>query len=84
MRIRVVPNAKVFSIQASREEIRVRVTSRPEKGAANKELLKQLSRVAGAEAVLVSGAKSHDKQIAFDGLSDEAALEKIKSAKFSR
>jgi len=80
MRIRVIPNAKIFSIEMTPAGIRVRLKSRPEKGAANKELLRELSRVTGARAHIAAGAKSRDKQVAFDGLSDEAALERMRIA----
>ncbi len=81
MRIRVIPNAKVFSIEASPEGIRVRIDAKAEGGGANRELLRKLGRVAGARAFLVRGARSREKVIAFDGLSDEEALEKMRESK---
>lgn len=79
MKIKVIPNSKVFSIEVSQDAVRVRLKGRAEKGRANKELLKEFSRVVGSKAFIVKGARSREKQLAFEGLSDEEALEKIKN-----
>jgi len=76
MKIRAVPNAKNFSIRKEESWV-ARVCAQAQDNKANKELLKQLSKIAGAKARLVKGAKSREKEIVFEGLTDEEAEKRL-------
>lgn len=63
MRVRVKPNTKSFSLKKENNEWVARVPAKPIKGAANKELLKRLSKKFNGKATLVKGVKSRIKEI---------------------
>lgn len=64
--IDVTPNASKFAISGYnswRERIEIRITALPQKGKANKEIIKQISKITGKKVDIVSGQKSHQKTI---------------------
>ena len=65
MKIRVIPNAKTFSLKEEDGAWVARVPAKPVGGAANKELWKQLSKKFGKKAHLTKGGKSRIKEVEF-------------------
>ncbi len=61
--MRVIPNAKTFSLKEKDGEWVARVPAKPVKGAANKELLKRLSKKFGGKARLAKGGKTRTKEV---------------------
>ncbi len=67
----VVPNAKKTSVEREGEVLRVHLAARPEKGKANKELVKVLAdyfSVKKSDVRIISGARSRSKKIQIIGL----------------
>jgi uncharacterized protein YggU (UPF0235/DUF167 family) len=77
MIIRVIPNARKFGIEILDGKIIARLKNIPAGNAANLELLSELKRITKARAFMQRGAKSRNKEIYFEGLSDEDALKII-------
>ncbi len=77
MKIRAIPNAKQFSLKKEGEAWVARIPAQAWGGKANKKLLALLSDAIGAKARLAKGAKSREKEIIFDGISDEEAEKKL-------
>ena len=64
--LKVVPNSSCFKIEefdAAKNELRVKVCSPPEKGKANKELLKKLQKVFDSKVEIIKGEKSNKKKV---------------------
>lgn len=62
--VAVVPKSCAFSILVKDGKLKVRLTSPPEKGEANAELVKGLSRALGGRAVrILSGQASRKKRL---------------------
>ncbi|MCD6398821.1 MAG: YggU family protein [Candidatus Aenigmarchaeota archaeon] len=85
IKIKVKPNSGKFKISLERDlngpYLRVWLKSQPEKGKANKELLKELKKVFG-EVEIVSGASSREKYIKVsNNIKIEEKLRKIESGK---
>ena len=59
------------------ERLLVEITSNPEKGSANKEILKELKKFFNREIELISGFKSKEKIVEINA-SKEEVFEKIK------
>lgn len=59
----VKPNQPKFSITVDGGEIAVSCTEEPEKGKANKEIIKELTRLFHTKVELVSGATSKQKRL---------------------
>lgn len=81
MRVVVVPNAKRFEIEQTADGLKIRLRSKPENNRANRELLVELKKRARVPVSLVSGAKSRQKTVAFEGLSDAQVLERIQKGR---
>jgi uncharacterized protein (TIGR00251 family) len=80
--ISVVTKSPKFSVSLKDGKIRIRLTSPPEKGEANAELVKELSRaLGGANVRILSGHTSRRKklEIGMDEGSWKAALAKLVS-----
>ncbi|MFH1750476.1 MAG: DUF167 domain-containing protein [Candidatus Micrarchaeota archaeon] len=73
MIIRVNPNARKFGIACRDGKIIVRVRSKAAENAANREMLSGLSKITGRKAILVFGARSREKKVAFIGMDDGEA-----------
>ncbi len=76
--ISVVPNSKKEGIFVEGDTIRVRVKAPADKGKANKEVIKRLSKLFGA-CEMVSGASSRKKTVFVDGATIHDALRAIES-----
>ncbi|MDP1552672.1 MAG: DUF167 family protein [Methanobacteriaceae archaeon] len=64
--IEVSPNAYKFQISGYnswREKIEIRIKSLPQKGKANKEIIKELSKLTKKEVEIISGLKNHQKTV---------------------
>ncbi|MEW5955206.1 MAG: DUF167 family protein [Candidatus Micrarchaeota archaeon] len=80
MKVRVVPRARKFGVTLKNAGVVARLMRPAAEGKANEELLERLRQIVGARPFLVRGAKSRDKEIAFEGVSDEEALKKISAS----
>ena len=79
--IEVSPNSKRFEISGFnvwRGEIEVRIASVPLKGKANKEIIKEFSRLSKSRVEIVSGIKSHHKTLKIYDISKTSFLDLIK------
>lgn len=84
LRLRVVPGATRARVVGRHGDAwKVRVTAPPEGGRANDAVLALLAEALGVgrrELELVSGRSSRDKVVALDGLTLEAAEERLAAA----
>lgn len=74
--VKVIPNAKEFSVELTANGIKCRIPEKPERGKANTYLLKKLSEIFGARVSLVNGETSSRKTIEV-GLSAEEIRKRI-------
>jgi len=80
--IEVSPNSNKFIISAYNEwrnEIQVRITSLPQKGKANQEIIKEFSKLTNQDVEIVSGQKSRHKILKVYGISKKDFEEIIKN-----
>lgn len=63
IKVIVKPKSDKFKIEQEENNLLVHTRSPPEKGKANKELIKELSKLFGHEVYVVSGLKSREKII---------------------
>ncbi len=75
----VKPNSPKFSIELDGEEIVVHATEEPEKGKANKEIIKELTKLFHAKVELFSGATSRQKQLVILGVKKTDVEQFLKS-----
>ena len=78
--ISVKPNSKKQSIDLDINFLTISLKSQPEKGKANKELLKYLSKILDihiSKIQLISGQTSRDKKILVNGLEIDEIKERI-------
>jgi len=79
--VRVVPRAAKAGVAGTRDDaILVRIGAAPVDGAANAELLETLARALDLPRraiTIVSGSSSRTKRVRVEGLSREAALQKL-------
>lgn len=71
LEVRVVPNAKKFSVSVKENLIKIYVQAKAENNEANKELVQELTKLIGKKALLVKGAKSKRKVIEVEGEENE-------------
>ncbi len=79
--IEISPNSAKFEISGYdewRDEIQVRITSIPQKGKANKEIIKEFSKLTQASVEIVSGLKSKHKTLKVNSISKSEFLEVVK------
>ena len=76
----VKPTQPKFSIKADGDEIIVSCTEEPEKGKANKEIIKELTKRFHTKVELVSGATSKQKYLLITGATKNE-VEQLLSAK---
>lgn len=69
--IYVKPNSKRFKIQFEEDELVVHCREAPIKGKANKELIKELSRLFERRVQIVSGSTSRQKRILIENITVE-------------
>lgn len=78
--LKVIPNSQKFEIKGVnpwRKKLRISVSSPPEDGKANQELLDGLETVLGSKVDIVSGVKSREKQIVVRDVSIDEVIEKL-------
>ncbi len=76
--IEVSSKSKKFEISGYnkwREEIEVRITSVPQKGKANKEIIKEFTNLTKSPVEIVSGLKSHHKTLKIYDISESEFLD---------
>lgn len=79
--VTVIPKSPKFCVSAKDGQVKVRLTSPPEKGEANAELVRGLSRALGGRAVrILAGHTSRRKRLEIGVTEEEwkAFLEKFK------
>ena len=75
--IDVSPNASKFEItgyNSWRERIEIRIKSLPQKGKANKEIIKEVSNLTKTNVEIISGLKSHQKTLLIKEISKDEFL----------
>jgi len=81
--IEVSPKSKRFEISGYnvwRDEIEVRIASVPMKGKANKEIIKEFSKLTKSRVEIVSGLKSHHKKLKIYDISKTSFVDLIKKS----
>ncbi len=66
--IHVKPNQPQFKILIEREDVVIFSTEEPIKGRANKEIVKELTKIFHANVELISGSSSKEKRLIVNGL----------------
>lgn len=77
IRVEAKPSSRETRVEQTEKGIVVYLTEPADKGKANMQLLKTLSRQFGAPVRLVSGATSRKKLIEVDGLSEDEFRSRI-------
>lgn len=77
IRVEAKPSSRETRVELAERGIVVWLTEPADKGKANMQLLKTLSRLLGAPVRLVSGATSRKKLIEVDGLSEDEFRSRI-------
>lgn len=75
--IEVSPRSDKFKISAYnewRKEIEVKITSIPQKGKANKEIIKEFSKLTNTQVEIVSGLKSQHKTLKIYDITRESFI----------
>lgn len=75
--IEVSPNASKFEItgyNSWRERIEISIKSLPQKGKANKEIIKEISNLTKTDVEITSGLKSHQKTLIINEISKDEFL----------
>ena len=78
--VHVKPKSKKFRVEVDGDEVVVSCREAPVKGKANRELLKQLSRLFGRKVELVSGFTSRQKRFLVSGIGAEEVNRILASA----
>jgi uncharacterized protein (TIGR00251 family) len=78
--VHVKPKSKKFRVEVDRDEVVVSCREAPLKGKANRELLKQLSRLFGRKVELVSGFTSRQKRFLVSDIGAEEVKRILASA----
>lgn len=79
--IEVSPNASKFEISGYnswRERLEIRIKAIPQKGKANKEIIKELSKLTKMDVEIISGLKSHQKTLLINKISRDDFLNIIR------
>jgi uncharacterized protein (TIGR00251 family) len=69
--VRVRPNSPRFSLSRRGDELVIEVTSPPQEGRANTEIVKSLRKLTGREVEIIKGLKSRKKLILIRGSTPE-------------
>lgn len=78
--IEVTPNSKNFQFgefNSWRNRFEVRIKEIPQKGKANKEIVKQMSKLFGSDVGIFKGQKSSQKTLIFHNSNKEDIINKI-------
>ncbi len=76
----VKSNNQKFEVVVEEDDLVVRCTEEPERGKANREIIKELSKLLRAEVEVVRGATSRQKMLLIKG-AKKAEIEKILTKK---
>lgn len=68
---KVKTNTKQFDVKLKNDCLEISVKSKPEKGLANREILKELKRILKVDAEITSGLKSSNKRIRINAKKEE-------------
>jgi len=79
LEIRVIPKASKNRVKIENGVVKVYINASPEKGKANKSLIKFFRKIVGERVEVVSGEKGRKKRIRFS-ITKEEFLERIKNA----
>ena len=83
--VKVLPNAGKNEVSGLTNGVwRIKIAAPPDKGKANKELIKFLSDILGLKkdhVIILKGQTSHNKLIAIDGLTQEEIISRLSVAK---
>ena len=82
--IDVSPNSKKFEISGYNEwrgEFEVKITTVPQKGKANKEIIQEFNKLTNSRVEIACGLKSRHKTLRIDGMSKQEFLNVIKEDK---
>jgi len=71
VKVKVKAGAKEDAIYIKDSDIYIHVKEKPEKGKANKSILKLIKKITGKKAEIVHGIKSNEKIIHIEGDMDE-------------
>lgn len=80
LKVKVKPGSRIFEIDEInpwRNHLEIKVSSKPEKGKANRELLDELKSILDREVRIVSGVKSREKKILVEDISLEEVVQKL-------
>jgi len=75
----IFPNKRKFAVEIVGNRLRIYVESPPEKGKANREIVKKLRKMLSSEIRIIRGEKSKNKVLEI-GLRLEEIREKVESA----
>jgi len=76
----VKPNNQKFEVVVEGDDLVVRCTEEPKRGKANREIIKELSKLLRAEVEVVRGATSRQKMLLIKG-ANKTEIEKILTKK---
>ncbi|NYB51145.1 MAG: YggU family protein [Methanobacteriaceae archaeon] len=82
--IEVSPNSSKFQITGYnqwRQTLEVKIKAPPSKGKANKEIMKEFSKLTGYETEIVSGHKSRRKTLRINGITEQSFVNILKKLK---
>lgn len=78
--VSVMPKSPAFAVILKDGKVKIRLTSPPERGEANAELVRELARALGRSVRIVSGHTSRRKRLEVDASTEEWAAFIAKSA----
>ena len=84
LNVRLTPRASRVGIEVDGDVVRVRVTAPPVDGRANAALVELLSKRLGVpkrEIAIERGQRSRTKRVSIEGVSTEAALDRLRVSK---
>jgi uncharacterized protein (TIGR00251 family) len=62
-------NFEIYGYNSWRERLEIRIKAIPQKGKANKEIIKEMSKLTKMDVEIISGIKSHQKTLLIKKLS---------------
>ncbi len=80
LKTKVKPNSQNFKIDEInpwRNQLKIKVTSKPEKGKANQELLNELKTILNKKIKITAGKKSREKKLLIENITPEEVIQKL-------
>lgn len=80
LKTKVKPNSQNFKIDEInpwRNQLKIKVTSKPEKGKANRELLNELKTNLNKKIKITVGKKSREKKLLIENITPEEVIQKL-------